>query len=106
MWQAWTMTLIGVWIAVAPFVPLNLASVKLNNLIMGMIAAAASYRIPKGKEWERWLGVIFGIWVSVASLIPHFITGSAYLWNNYGSGALIALAGICAMAKSPVGKHA
>ncbi len=105
MRYAWIMTLLGIWIGLAPFAPLDLASVKLNNFVMGLLAAAVAYQLPKSKEWERWVGIIFGIWVAIASCIPHFIVGSAYLWNNFGSGTLIALAGICARAKTPIGRQ-
>jgi hypothetical protein len=100
------MTLIGMWIGIAPFVPLDLSSIKLNNFIMGAIVAAASYRLPRGKTWQRWVGVIFGLWVCLSACFPAFVRGSGYLWNNFGSGTLIALAGILAMARHPVRKHA
>ena len=100
MWQAWTMTFIGVWIAVAPFVPMDLSTVKFNNMTMGVIAALASHLLPKRKLWERWVGMIFGIWIFVASLIPALTAGSGYLWNNFGSGILICFSGLLAVRKS------
>ncbi len=99
MWQAWCDVLIGAWVAVAPFVPLDLSTVKFNNMIMGALAALASHLLRKKKSWERWVGMIFGTWVFIAACIPNLTTGSAYLWNNYGSGILIALAGIFAVRK-------
>jgi hypothetical protein len=94
------MTFIGVWIAVAPFVPMDLSTVKFNNMIMGAIATLASYLLPKRKLWERGVGMIFGIWIFVASLIPALTAGSGYLWNNFGSGILISFAGLLAVRKS------
>ncbi len=103
MWQAWTMTLIGMWIALAPFVPLDLSTVKFNNMIMGAIAALASYLLPKRKFWERWVGMIFGVWIFIAACFPDLTTGSSYLWNNYGSGMMIAIAGLLSVRKSSAG---
>jgi hypothetical protein len=100
MWQAWTNVFIGVWVALAPFVPMNLSTVKFNNMVMGAIAALTSYLLPKRKLWERSVGMIFGIWIFVASLIPALTAGSGYLWNNFGSGILITFAGLFAVRKS------
>lgn len=100
MWQAWTNVIIGIWIALSPFVPMSVSTVKFNNMVIGAIAALASYLLPKRKRWERWVGMIFGIWIFVASLIPSLTAGSGYLWNNFGSGILIQFAGLFAVRKS------
>ncbi len=100
MWQAWINVIIGMWIALAPFVPMSVPTVKFNNMVMGPIAALASHLLPKRKLWERGVGTIFGIWIFVASLIPALTAGNGYFWNNFGSGVLIFFAGIFAVRKS------
>ncbi len=99
MWQAWIDVLIGVWVALAPFVHMDVSTVKFNNMIMGSIALLVSYLLPKKKGWERWVGMIFGLWIFIAACIPGLTTGSAYFWNNYGSGVLIAFAGLFSVRK-------
>lgn len=100
MRQAWIDVIVGIWIALAPFVPMSVSTVKFNNMVMGAIAALASHLLPKRKLWERGVGSIFGIWIFVASLIPTLTAGSGYLWNNFGSGILISFAGFFAVRKS------
>lgn len=94
MWKAWTNGILGLWLAVAPFVPMDIPSVKINNVLIGAIVAAVGWYIPKEKSWQRWVAIIVGTWMFIAGLTPWFEVGYVYLWNNVISGLLIAVGGL------------
>jgi hypothetical protein len=106
MWQGWINGILGVWIALAPLVSLDVPSAKLNNLFMGVLAAFVSGYTPIKKVWECWLGLAAGLWVAISSLFKFFVAGDGYLWSNVISGVLIFTSGCFVLVSSPVEKHA
>jgi hypothetical protein len=106
MWQAWTNGILGLWLAVVPFLAMDTLSVKLNNALVGLVVAIVAWYVPKEKSWQRWSAMILGVWVFIASFFPGLLEGSPYLWNNLISGLLIAIAGFAVLGKISVAKHA
>lgn len=94
MWQAWINGILGLWIAVAPFVSMDVDSVKINNLLFGLIVAIVSWHIPKEGTRQRWSTMILGAWIFVAGCTPALVEGNVYLWNNLISGLLISMCAI------------
>ena len=105
-WQGWVNQILGVWLSIAPFVSLDVSSVKLNNLFVGVLAAIVSGYTPARKLWECWLGFVAGVWIAFSSSIQFFVQGENYLWNNAIAGALIFTSGMLVVVSEPSGKHA
>jgi hypothetical protein len=106
MWQAWTNGMLGLWLAMAPFVSMDVDSNKINNVCVGLIVATVSWYIQKEKSWQRWTTMILGVWIFIASFIPALVEGTGYLWNNLVCGIIIALVAITVGSKSSAVKHA
>jgi hypothetical protein len=101
MWQAWTNGILGVWLAVAAFLQMDVPSAKMNDIFIGAIVALVAYYMPKEKAWQRWLMIVVGAWVFVAGFIPGLVDGNGYASNNLISGVLIAIAGFAAFTRTP-----
>ena len=106
MRQPWTNGILGLWLALAPFISMDVPSVKLNNILVGLIVAAVNWYVPKEWTWQRWTAMILGAWIFVAGFIPGLAGGSDYVWSNLISGLLIAISGFTGHGKSPAAKHA
>ncbi len=106
MWQAWVNQLLGIWLAVAPLIPLNTTWMELGNLYVGTLAAFLSASFPVKKVWLSWLGLAAGAWTAISSRIYSFQTGEGYLWNNVICGALIFLSAVLAVASVSAEKEA
>lgn len=106
MWQGTIIQLLGLWLALASLVHMDVASVKLNNLIMGVLAAVVSGYTPIKKSWECWLGLIAGAWLAFSSSFQYFVEGNGYLWNNLICGVLIFTSGILVVVGPSIEKHA
>ena len=106
MWQGWVNRIIGIWLLLAPFVSMDVPSVKLNNLYIGVLAAVVSGYTPTKNEWGCWLGIAAGVWIAFSSFFHLFVQGTGYLWNNVVSGVLIFASGTIASASSPTKKQA
>lgn len=106
MWQGWVNRLLGIWLMLAPFVSMDMSSVKLNNLYIGVLAAVVSGYTPTRKARGCWLGIAAGVWIAFSSFFHLFVQGAGYFWNNVVSGVLIFTSGSLARASSPIEKHA
>jgi len=106
MWQGWVSIFLGVWLAVAPFSPLDVPWIMLNNIFVGVAAVLASGSIPIKKVKLSWLGVAAGTWVVLSTYFRIFVTGEGYLWNNIISGVFILMAGSLALVSSPSWRNA
>ncbi len=106
MWQGWVNEVLGIWLALAPLVNINNASVRLNNLVMGVIAAVVSAYTPIKISWECWLGLIAGAWLAFSSSFLFFVQGGGYIWSNAICGVLIFTSGLLVLEDSPAEKHA
>ncbi len=89
MWHRWINEVVGAWLALAPLVPLDVPSVKLNNVYMGVLAAVMSAHTPTKATWRCWLGIAAGAWVAFSSFFKFFVEGNGYLRSNMLSGVVI-----------------
>lgn len=106
MWQAWTIGVLGLWLALAPFTALDVPSVTMNNTFVGCIViTVAWYYLHEDKSWQRWATMILGIWVLIAGFIPALVEGYPYLWNNLIAGILMAVGGYALLRKNPLAEH-
>lgn len=102
MYQRLINSILGVWLALAPIVPMDASLVKLNNLFIGVLAAVVSSTTPiVATIWESGLGVAAGAWVAFSSSFPFFSAGRGYLWSNIASGLLILASAHLAARKNP-----
>ena len=106
MWYGVINLVLGVWLGLAPLVAMDLPSVKLNNLLMGVIAAVVSGYTPVKKSGECWPALIAGIWLAFSSSFRFFVEGNGYLWNNCVCGILISVSGLLVMENFPAQKPA
>ncbi len=106
MWQGWVNEVLGIWRALVPLVHLDNASVKPNNLFMGVMAAVVSGYTPIKRSWECWLGLMAGAWLTFSSSFHYFVERNGYLWNNLIFGVLIITSGILVVVSSSIEKHA
>ena len=102
MWQAWTDGILGLWLALAPLLSMDVPSVKLNNIFVGLVVAVVGWYVPKERGWQRWVTETLGYWVLIASFIPDLVEGYPYLWNNLVSGILIAVGGFTMLHKNTI----
>ena len=89
MWYSWMNEVIGAWLALAPLVSLDVPSVKLNNLYMGVLAAVVSAHTTTKRAWRSYLGIAAGAWVAFSSFFKFFVEGDGYLQSNVISGVVI-----------------
>ena len=102
MWQRWTNSILGIWLALAPIVRMDSSSVRLNNLFVGVLAAVMSSSMPvMATIWESGLGVAAGAWVAFSCSFQVFSAGDGYLWNNIASGLLILASAQLAARRTP-----
>ncbi len=106
MWQIRMNEMLGVWLALAPLVSLDIPSVRMNNFIVGILVAFESGYAPVKKNWEWGVGLAAGLWVTLSTFFPVFLKGDGYFWSNVISGVLIFTSGWFALAGLPVEKHA
>ena len=106
MWQGWVNIFLGVWLAVAPGIPMDAPWNKLNNIYLGVLAAFVSGSIPIKKPWASWLGMAAGIWVASSTYFNIYVTGLGYLWSNTISGVLIFIAGSLTLVNFPQERNA
>jgi hypothetical protein len=107
MWHGWINGFLGVWLALAPFVRLDVPSVKLNNFFIGVLAAIVSADAPvRRKVWGSWLGLAAGVWVALSSWFQFCVAGDGYRWSNVVSGVLIFASACSILVSIPVEKHA
>jgi len=97
MWKAFLISFLGLWLAVAPFITMDIPSVQINNALIGSIVIFASLYMPckKGRRYlPRWFALILGIWIFFVGAIPWFADGTPYQWNNIITGMLIVFSGM------------
>lgn len=94
MWRTMTISIMGLWVAVSPFIPIDLESVKINNLLFGLLITLTAWDIKKTKIFYRWVSIILGIWLFFSGCIPILVIEPLYFWNNFISGILIFTSGL------------
>ncbi len=100
MWHGWVTAILGIWLALAPFVAMDVYSVRLNNMTIGILVAWGCGDTPTEKAWKGGLGCIAGIWVALSTFFRVFWAGPGYQWSNVIAGFLILTSG-CSMLAEP-----
>ncbi len=91
MWPRIGNTILGIWLMTAPAVLSYGGSARINDLIIGPIAASVAVIA----IWEvtrplRWVSTLLGIWLLVAPWVLGYDSLAAIL-NSLASGAIMAL---------------
>jgi hypothetical protein len=89
-WQDAANGLLGLWLAVSPWV---LAYVEettpaWNAAVIGIAAATALMEFQK---WEEWVTAALAVWLIASPWILGFSGIEAATWNHVGVGALVAV---------------
>ncbi len=104
MWLSLTIILFGLWLLLAPFVEMDIASIKVNNALIGAIISTIGLYSINRKSCLRWLAVIAGIWMLFVGATPWFTEGNPYIWNNILSGLLITICGLALIDRKQIMK--
>jgi hypothetical protein len=87
MWQDWTNVVIGLWLAVAPWL-LGTAAQENRNMIANcvisglLIAAFALWAVySKGEQWQEWVVILLCLWLFIAPGTFRY-TVPLITWNN------------------------
>jgi len=96
-WKAWTIGILGLWLALTAFLGLSQVGNLWDDLIVGTVVAVVGFLIKGDKSWQGWLAGLLGLWMIVAAFIPDLVTGAGLTWNNLVVGLLIASAGFAAL---------
>jgi SPW repeat len=95
MFNAWIVGLAGIWMVIAPFVPMSLYGNAWNDWIVGVIVAVLGFSLPD-HGWQRWLAGFVGLWLIASGFIPGLrLTGGMYT-NDIVAGILLIIAGFSA----------
>jgi hypothetical protein len=97
MWKGWTTVILALWLAAAPFVAMDVPSVKLNNILVSMIIAWIAWYMDTVRVWAKRPTMIIAGWMILAGFVPALTEGPGYLWNNLVSGSLLVLGGVAAL---------
>lgn len=100
MWKDWTNIVLGIWLAISPWLlatdahAANPAMVWNCVLTGGGIAAFAGWASSAPKEvWQEWVVVLFGVWLLVAPGTLEY-TVPTITWNNVVVGLVVAILAI------------
>lgn len=97
-WKAWTVGILGLWLALTAFLTLGQQGNLWDDLIVGSIVAVVGFLMIRGdKAWQGWLSGLLGLWMIFAAFVPDLVAGSGLMWNNLLVGFLIASAGFAAL---------
>ncbi len=97
MWQAWTNSILGIWLFIAAFLSFSPTGNLWDNLIVGVVVAIAGFAMINKKSWQGWLSGILGVWLIIAAFIPGLQMHLANAWNDAIVGLLLLIAGGMAM---------
>ena len=90
-WQDWVQVLLGLWVAVSPWV-LSAAdsTATWNFLIVGLVVIAlAASEMSAFQRWKEWLIAALGTWLLLSPRMLEFIKEQSLTWNAAISGLLI-----------------
>ncbi|GMR14320.1 MAG: hypothetical protein BMS9Abin29_2569 [Gemmatimonadota bacterium] len=96
-WKAWTVGILGLWLALAGFLALGQSGNLWDDVIVGTVVAVVGFMMIGETPWQGWLSGLLGLWVIIAAFIPTLLAGSGLVWNNLLAGFLIAAAGFAAL---------
>jgi hypothetical protein len=103
-WQDAANGLLGLWLAVSPWV---LAYVEettpaWNAAVMGaVIAIAAATALIEFQKWEEWVTAALAVWLIVSPWLLGFSGIEAATWNHVGVGALVAVLALWSAMAAP-----
>lgn len=108
-WISGAAALLGLWIAVSPFLYETVQSVLWNNVVVGaaifLVSGYNFYRVMNGDGTSvsvMSLVALLGLWAVVAPLVLE-VESQALLWSNVVAGIIVALlAGYVAYSVSAV----
>lgn len=90
-WQDWVQVLLGLWVAVSPWVlgASNSAAIW-NFLIVGLVLIAlAASEISAFQRWKEWAIAALGAWLLLSPRILEFVKEQALTWNAAITGLVI-----------------
>ena len=103
--KAWTIGILGLWLALSGFLGLGQSGNLWDALIVGTVVTVAGFWIAPDKAWQGWLSGLLGLWMIVAAFIPSLLLGAGATWNNLLVGLLIATAGFAALGEGKTSSH-
>ena len=95
-WQDWFSVLLGLWVAVTPWVfGATHGAVVWSFLVVGLVVIAlAASEISAFQPWKEWAIAALGTWVLLSPRILEFTGAQDLTWNAVVSGLLlVAFAG-------------
>ncbi len=96
MFNAWIVGLAGIWMVIAPFVPMSLYGSAWNDWVVGVIAAVLGFSMPSSQGWPRWLAGFVGLWLVAAGFIPGLRLQGGMYTSDIVAGILLIVAGFSA----------
>jgi hypothetical protein len=96
MFNAWIVGLAGIWMVIAPFVPMSLTGNAWNDWIVGIIAAVVGFSMASEQGWQRWLAGFVGLWLVASGFIPMLRLQGGMYTNDIAAGILLVIAGFSA----------
>ena len=97
-WQAPVVGLIGVWLAISPWVVgpsgSNLLSASCVALGAALAASAAAMAFPAKASWGAWLTVVFGLVAAVSPWLLGFSEQSGATTNVLAAGLVATILGL------------
>lgn len=95
---AWTVSLVGLWVLLTPFVALDFQTVFWSNFLAGIVVTIAGFAMIGPYNWQGWTAGMLGLWIIVSALIPFLLFGPGLWWNGVITGTLSAATGFTALA--------
>ncbi len=95
MFNAWIVGLAGIWMIVAPFVPMTASGNMWNDFVTGFIAAVLGFSMV-GEGWRQALAGIVGILLIGAGFVPALRMTSGMYTVDVVGGILLVIAGFAA----------
>jgi hypothetical protein len=96
MFNAWIVGLVGIWMVIAPFVPMGLYGNAWNDWIGGVIVAVLGFSMPADHGWRRYLAGVVGLWMIASGFIPGLRLAGGMFTNDIILGILLIIAGFSA----------
>lgn len=97
----WTAGLLGLWIALVPFLGFTPQGNLWNGVVVGGIAVVTGAMLARVSAGKGWTVAILGAWLIAAAFLPGLREGAGLLWNNLIIGLVIAYAAFSAPSGGP-----
>ena len=104
MWQDWTNLVIGLWLAISPWLLLSYSEATSgmiwNCVLSGVLIAgfAVWAALSRGEKWQEWVVILFCLWLFVAPgtlrySVPRVTWDNVIVGLTVGTLALWSLGG-------------